>query len=136
GGAGEQQVEVVGAGTQSRDVCVYALNMGEQVHILRLAETMVRLSGYEPYTEIPIEFTGARPGERLYEELFSPNEPMVDIGMKGMLGAKPDFLTMAEIKKALAEIDEAVEAGDQAHLHVILKRNVRDYLTEEAAAAS
>ncbi|HQF31473.1 MAG TPA: SDR family NAD(P)-dependent oxidoreductase, partial [Hyphomicrobiales bacterium] len=125
-----------GAGTQSRDVCVYALNMGEQVHILRLAETMVRLSGYEPYTEIPIEFTGARPGERLYEELFSPNEPMVDIGMKGMLGAKPDFLTMAEIKKALAEIDEAVEAGDQAHLHVILKRNVRDYLTEEAAAAS
>ncbi|MEZ5839411.1 MAG: nucleoside-diphosphate sugar epimerase/dehydratase [Hyphomicrobiales bacterium] len=119
-----------GAGTQSRDVCVYALNMGEQVHILRLAETMIRLSGYEPYTEVPIEFTGSRPGERLQEELFSPNEPMVDVGVRGMLGAKPDFLTMDEVKKALAEIDGAVASGDQAHLHVVLKRNVRDYLTD------
>lgn len=49
---------------------LFILDMGEPVKIIDLAEKMIRLSGYEPYTDIPIVFTGLRPGEKMYEELL------------------------------------------------------------------
>jgi len=48
---------------------IYTLDMGEPVNILELAEQMIRRSGYRPYVDIPIRFTGIRPGEKLFEEL-------------------------------------------------------------------
>ena len=48
---------------------VYTLDMGRPVRILDLAEEMIRQSGYKPYVDIPIVFTGIRPGEKLFEEL-------------------------------------------------------------------
>jgi len=50
---------------------IYALDMGEPVHILDLAEEMVRLSGFSPGVDMDIQFTGVRPGEKLVEELFT-----------------------------------------------------------------
>ena len=48
--------------------------MGEPVKIVDLAHNMIRLAGYEPETDIAIEFTGRRPGEKLHEELFNSDE--------------------------------------------------------------
>jgi len=48
---------------------IYTLDMGEPVNILELAEQMIRKAGYRPYVDIPIRFTGIRPGEKLFEEL-------------------------------------------------------------------
>lgn len=54
----------------------FVLDMGEPIQILYLAEQMIRLSGKEPYRDIPIEITGLRPGEKLYEELFYDREAL------------------------------------------------------------
>ncbi len=53
---------------------VFVFDMGEPIKILDLAKNMIRLAGYQPDVEIKIEFTGQRPGEKLFEELFSSNE--------------------------------------------------------------
>ena len=111
---------------------VFMLNMGEQVKIIELAETMIRLMGYEPHTEIPIHFTGPRPGERLQEVLFAPGEPMLDLGVEGILGAKPDFVTLDEMRGVLDELTAAVEEDDQERIHTILQRCVKDFTVTTA----
>ena len=72
------------------DVSVYVLNMGQPVKIVDLAERMIRLSGLQPGHDIDIVFTGMRPGERLNEILFASEEPAVEIGVAGIMAAKPN----------------------------------------------
>ena len=61
---------VLQAGTMGSGGEHFVLDMGEPVNITEMAETLIRLHGHEPYRDIKIEFTGIRPGEKLYEELF------------------------------------------------------------------
>ena len=59
---------------------IFVLDMGEPVKIIDLAHNMIRLSGKEPEREIPIEFIGARAGEKLHEELWGENEVVTETG--------------------------------------------------------
>lgn len=61
---------VLQAGAMGEGGELYVLDMGKPVKITEMAETLIRLHGYEPYKDIEIKFTGIRPGEKLYEELF------------------------------------------------------------------
>ena len=65
---------IIQAGAMGGRGQVYVLDMGEPVKITDLADTMIRLSGKEPGVDVPIEFVGARPGEKLHEELWSETE--------------------------------------------------------------
>lgn len=69
---------VMQAGAYAKGGEIFILDMGEPVKIKDLAENMIRLSGYKPYEEIDIKYTGLRPGEKLYEEMLMSEEGMHD----------------------------------------------------------
>ena len=96
------------------NVSVYVLNMGQPVKIVDLAERMIKLSGLQPGYDIEIVFTGMRPGERLNEILFAIEEPPVEIGVAGIMAAKPNEPPMQAITKWIAALERAIEKDDPA----------------------
>jgi FlaA1/EpsC-like NDP-sugar epimerase len=85
------------AGEMAKGGEIFVLDMGEPVKILDLAESLIRLSGYEPYRDIGIKFVGLRPGEKLYEELLMDEEGLNKTeNQKVFIGSpieiSPDFL--------------------------------------------
>lgn len=68
---------VIQAGAQARDGEIFILDMGQPVRIFELAKKMIRLSGFEPETDISIRFTGIRPGEKLVEQLIGEDEKVI-----------------------------------------------------------
>jgi O-antigen biosynthesis protein WbqV len=117
------------------DVSVYVLNMGQPVKIVELAERMIRLSGLEPNRDIDIVFTGVRPGERLHEILFAHDEVNIDIGVPGVVAAKPIYPSMEKLRKWLEEIDLAIGKGNSAVLHEILCDAVPDFHADQRNSA-
>jgi FlaA1/EpsC-like NDP-sugar epimerase len=109
------------------DVSVYVLNMGQPVKIVDLAERMIRLSGLEPGLDIEVTFTGMRPGERLNEILFATEEPTVEIGVAGIMAAKPNEPPMATLRKWLAALEEAIAKDDRATIRAVLKDAVPEF---------
>jgi FlaA1/EpsC-like NDP-sugar epimerase len=120
------------------DVSVYVLNMGQPVKIVDLAERMIRLSGLQPGHDIDIVFTGMRPGERLNEILFASEEPTVEIGLAGIMAAKPNEPPMQALRKWIAALEQAIARDDRATIRAVLKDAVPEFgSTElEQAAAS
>ncbi len=71
---GEAVRLVIQAGAMAKGGEVFLLDMGQPVKIAELARQMIELSGYVPDRDVPIQFTGLRPGEKLYEELLTDPE--------------------------------------------------------------
>jgi O-antigen biosynthesis protein WbqV len=109
------------------DVSVYVLNMGQPVKIVDLAERMIRLSGLQPGHDIEIVFTGMRPGERLNEILFASEEPTVEIGIAGIMAAKPNEPPMQALRKWIAALEQAVKQDDRASIKDVLKDAVPEF---------
>ena len=108
-------------------VSVYVLNMGQPVKIVDLAERMIRLSGLEPGHDIEIVFTGMRPGERLHEILFANEEPPVEIGVAGVMAAKPNEPPMQALRKWIAALEQAIAHDDPATIKTVLKDAVPEF---------
>jgi len=123
---------VIQAGSMGRGGDVFVLDMGEPVRIAELAEKMVHLSGLSvrsernPQGDISIEFTGLRPGEKLYEELLigdnveATRHPMI-------MSAREDHLHWDLLKERFSELLRALDADDYATVRQLLRETVSGY---------
>lgn len=109
------------------DVSVYVLNMGQPVKIVDLAERIIRLSGLQPGYDIDIVFTGVRPGERLNEILFAHEEPTTDIGIAGIVAARPNEPPLDILRGWLSTLDKAVGSEQRDVIVAVLKDAVPEF---------
>jgi FlaA1/EpsC-like NDP-sugar epimerase len=88
---------------------VFVLDMGEQIKVLDMARTLIRLSGFVPEQDIPITFTGLRPGEKLYEELVGSQESVEPSGMEKIHKLQRDHpVDAASLDRYLADLRRCV----------------------------
>jgi FlaA1/EpsC-like NDP-sugar epimerase len=95
---------------------IFALDMGEPVKIRDLAEQMIRLAGKKPGTEVPIVYTGLRPGEKLFEELFHPLENYRATAHAKIFLAQPREVAWELLQALLDKAAEACAAFDEEEL--------------------
>jgi FlaA1/EpsC-like NDP-sugar epimerase len=103
-------------GDPRRGADVFVLDMGEPVRIVELARAMIDLSGLDPDRDIDIEIVGARPGEKLHEELFNSYENAQPTEAEKILLAEREPLAVAAVESMFAEIGLLVLEGDAAGL--------------------
>jgi FlaA1/EpsC-like NDP-sugar epimerase len=104
---------------------IFVLDMGEPVKILDLAHNMIRLSGKEPDREIPIEFIGARAGEKLHEELWGENELITDTKHPKIKRARRAPIDGVWLEDELGALEQLVAAGDTLEVVSRLSAMVR-----------
>ena len=101
----------------SESGAVFVLEMGEPVRIIELARHMIQLAGYEPEVDIAIELTGPRPGEKLREELFNPDERAERTSAERIVRAvRTEPLDPDHIQRTLASLEDMLAGGDEAGL--------------------
>ena len=134
------QASVVGGIEQGG---IFVLDMGPPVRIVDLARQMIRLTGHSVASDdapapnaIAIRFTGLRPGEKLFEELFHGKEPPSPTGYEGLLMATPRTADPAIVGRCLDEIAAACRAGQPGAALSLLGRMVPEYEPDVPAAAT
>lgn len=103
---------VLQAGAKAKGGEIFVLDMGEPVKIVDLAYNMIKLSGFVPNEDIKIEFTGLRPGEKLYEELLMSEEGLQDTENKLIHIGKPIEFDEELFLKNLKELEEMANHDD------------------------
>ncbi len=121
---------VLQAATYAEGGEIFVLDMGEPVKILHLAENVIKLSGYEPYVDIDIEFTGLRPGEKLYEELLMAEEGLQKTDNDLIFIANPILYEEKTILESLDYLDKLLER-DNEELLKNLNKVVETYKYKE-----
>lgn len=117
---------VIEAGLYAKGGEIFVLDMGEPVRILDLAENLIRLSGYTPYDDIPIVFTGLRPGEKLYEELLMDEEGLKDTQNKMIHIGRPIEIDEERFEKELEALKHATD-NEEEDIRPLIKQIVPTY---------
>lgn len=113
-----------GAYTKGRDL--FVLDMGDQISIEELAKTLITLSGFVPGQDIEIVYTGIRPGEKLYEELFYPYEKIEDTPHRKVMKVV-SIKKFDNVESVVQEIEEAIKEGDVSKAIESAKKIVPEY---------
>ncbi|MBA4391817.1 MAG: polysaccharide biosynthesis protein, partial [Syntrophus sp. (in: bacteria)] len=122
---------ILQASTMGQGGEVFVLDMGEPVKIVELAEELISIHGMKPYRDIDIEFTGIRPGEKIFEELLTAEE--------GTVASKHEkvFVARNSVKYSLSQIEDILKEfetliaespmNDEKGVRNLLKKYVRHY---------
>ncbi len=117
---------VLQAGYYARGGEIFILDMGEPVKIDTMARNMIRLSGFEPDVDIKVEYTGLRPGEKLYEELLMKEEGMQETANKLIHIGMPIEMDDEKFKEQLVQLDKACKE-ETTHMKDIVAQMVPTY---------
>jgi FlaA1/EpsC-like NDP-sugar epimerase len=121
---------ILQAGHIGRGGEIFVLKMGEPVMIRYLAEQMILLSGKRPGVDVPIVYTGLRPGEKLSEELFHPDEQVTETAHKKILQARYREVDRLFLSSALQRLEKACEHYDDNEVLEVLRSLVPEYVTD------
>ena len=117
---------VIQAGANARGGEIFVLDMGQPVKILTLAENLIKLSGFVPYKDIQIVFTGLRPGEKLYEELLMSEEGLTETENKLIHIGKPIDIDEEFLLQTIEEMRN-VMYDETANIRDLVKKIVPTY---------
>jgi FlaA1/EpsC-like NDP-sugar epimerase len=106
---------------------VFILDMGKPVKIDDLARRMIRLSGLTPNVDIAIRYTGLRPGEKMYEELWAEGEEPQPTANPGILAARRQAIDPSAVAAGVASLIETARIGDRPALWTELLKLVPDF---------
>lgn len=118
---------VLQAGTMGKGGEIFVFDMGEPVKILDLATRMIKLSGFEPHTDIKIIYTGLRPGEKLYEELLSDDAKTLPTHNEKILISKDPNMEFRDIEQFINQIVKAAIRREKTEVVQILKDIVPEF---------
>lgn len=121
------QASVLGVGSKAYQGRIFVLDMGEPVKIVHLARQMIRLAGLKPDVDIKIVYTGLRPGEKLFEEIFHGAEAPVPTEAEGILVAAVRAGNPTAIEADLQALAQACGAMDLTAAMAVVRRLVPEY---------
>lgn len=124
---------VIQAGAMAKGGEIFILDMGESVKIVDLAKDLIKLSGFEPDVDIKIEFTGLRPGEKLYEELLLSEEGLGNTRHKSIFIGKPLDIGIDEVMAGIKSLEECLNRNGD--IKVPLSTMVTTYKQENCEIA-
>lgn len=105
---------------------IFILQMGEPIRIAELARDLIALSGLKAGSDVRIEFTGLRPGEKLHESLIADDEEVAPSRHEHILCTRPKLPPRAHIDAALASLESLAAAGDDNAIRAELARAIAD----------
>ena len=112
---------------------IFVLDMGKPVRIQDLARQMIRLAGFRPDVDVHVEFTGLRPGEKLYEDLLHESEQLVTTEQDGVFLAAPRLVDERELYAALDQLRSAATQRDSETTRALINRLVPEFRSPESA---
>jgi FlaA1/EpsC-like NDP-sugar epimerase len=118
---------ILQAGTMGKGGEIFVLDMGEPVKISYLAEQLIRLSGKKPGEDIEIIYTGLRPGEKLYEELFHASEKLAGTTHPKILLANSRSMDFSQLEQALDKLALACGTDDERQIYALLSELVPEH---------
>ncbi|MDH4232442.1 MAG: polysaccharide biosynthesis protein, partial [Nitrospirota bacterium] len=114
---------------------LFVLDMGDPIRVVDFAENFIRLSGFIPHKEIKIKFTGLRPGEKLFEELFDQMEKSVPTSHSKLMIAIPEVPSLTDLDHYMLQLEHAVLNYAMDEVEAIIRKIVPNFRNESLAPA-